>query len=64
MVRPTENEVSDLEEFFKKNPEELIKKTGYEKELETWNKKIEDLKIKGIVTDEKKASQGMQNRTQ
>jgi len=52
MTYPTQNEVSDLEEFFKKHPEELVNESKYDKDLKNLQETLKDLKIKGIITDE------------
>ena len=64
MTRPTENEVFDLDRFFKNHPEELKAKSQYDKDLEKLEGSIEDLTLKGVITDEKNASQDMANKTQ
>jgi len=59
----SQRDVDDLNKYLEKNPEEMKLKTRHDQDYEELNKTINDLKAKGIVTDEKGASQDMAHKS-
>lgn len=48
----TEDEVYDVEKYYKNNPKEMKVKTMHDKDLKKLDKTIEKLKDKGVIIDD------------